>query len=308
MESSVSDKSFFVSVIIPVFNDAERLALCLEALQLQKNEQLNLEHEVIIVDNNSTEDIKQVCQLYGAKYVLEIKKGSYAARNAGIQEAKSKYLAFTDSDCIPDLFWLERGVTALLENPQVSMIGGDIKVFTKNARQTLGDTFDLAFAFPQHTYIHRNHFAATANMFTTKNVFDQVGFFNNHMASGGDYEWGQRVHQAGLKQGFASQAIVKHPTRSSIKEIINKSIRVNSNYYRKYHQGKASYKHLIKHVYEFFGIHIPIYRSYKKLRNANKHRSLSFFQNFRLAFLLIFVYYVELFSKIREWFKLKTHI
>lgn len=306
MKSIIDNEPVFVSVIIPVFNDSQRLALCLQALQNQKNDYLNLQYEVIVVDNNSTENIKEVCNQYHAKYVLELQRGSYAARNRGIEEAKGEHLAFTDSDCIPDQYWLEKGLSILLDNAQVGLVGGEIQVFTKNSRPTLGDTYDLAFAFPQFTYIHKNHFAATANMFAAKKIFHQVGLFENNMTSGGDYEWGQRVFQAGLKQIFASEAIVNHPTRSSIKAIIHKSYRVNSNFNSKYHQAKASYKHLLKYFYELLGIHIPLSQAYKKLHFTNKHKDLTFYQNFQLFFLLLIIHYVKTFSKLKEWIKLKV--
>ena len=45
----------FVSVIIPVYNDSNRLKLCLQALEKQTYP--SERYEVIVVDNNSTEDI-----------------------------------------------------------------------------------------------------------------------------------------------------------------------------------------------------------------------------------------------------------
>ncbi|NJR32909.1 MAG: glycosyltransferase, partial [Chamaesiphon sp. CSU_1_12] len=68
----------FVSVIIPVFNDAERLRLCLEALQNQTYPQ-NL-YEVIVVDNGSNpdEDVKSVVAEFGqAIAAFEPTPGSY---------------------------------------------------------------------------------------------------------------------------------------------------------------------------------------------------------------------------------------
>jgi cellulose synthase/poly-beta-1,6-N-acetylglucosamine synthase-like glycosyltransferase len=84
----------FVSVILPVYNDAEALHRCLYSLQKQT--------EVIVVDNGSTEDNPQsvVSEFPGYQYSVEAKIGSYAARNKGISLANSEVYAFIDSDCV----------------------------------------------------------------------------------------------------------------------------------------------------------------------------------------------------------------
>jgi len=303
----MQSSTYFISVIIPVFNDSRRLKLCLEALQHQKKDTLDFDYEVIVVDNNSTENIREVCDTYQALYLLERQKGSYAARNAGIQIAKGDYLAFTDSDCIPDHYWLEKGLHAFLEaSPKVGLVGGAIELFTSNKKKTLGDIFDFAFAFPQETYIHSNHFAATANVITTKEVMEKVGLFNNSMASGGDYEWGQRVFNAGLSLVFAHDAVVKHPTRSDVKAIIKKSYRVSNNFYNKYHQSKAPLHLLFKYIYELVGIHIPISQSLKKLRALSQPNAFSTTQKLRLFLLLCILHFVKTYSKVKEWFKLRV--
>jgi glycosyltransferase involved in cell wall biosynthesis len=56
--------------------------------------------EVIVVDNGSTEDSKNVAQSFDFVTLLEEPDaGSYAARNRGLSCVKGDYVAFTDSDC-----------------------------------------------------------------------------------------------------------------------------------------------------------------------------------------------------------------
>ena len=87
----------FVSVIIPVFNDAERLKICLTALEKQTYPQDY--YEVIVVDNGSDENLENVVkQFTQAKLAYYPELGSYAARNHGIALAKGEILAFTDAD------------------------------------------------------------------------------------------------------------------------------------------------------------------------------------------------------------------
>ena len=113
----------FVSVIIPVFNDNESLRLCLAAIAQQTYPQAR--YEVIVVDNNSQESTTQVVDEFeGVVLVKEPQPGSYIARNRGLLSAQGSAIAFTDADCVPALTWLEAGVTALVSEPNVGLVGG----------------------------------------------------------------------------------------------------------------------------------------------------------------------------------------
>lgn len=98
----------FVSVIIPVLNDSERLKLCLEALEHQTYPKKL--YEVIVVDNGSDQSIGSVVSKFTqATATAESHPGSYVARNKGILIAQGDIIAFTDADCIPALDWIEKG-------------------------------------------------------------------------------------------------------------------------------------------------------------------------------------------------------
>ena len=101
-----------VSVIIPVYNDAERLKLCLDALARQTYP--GDRYEVIVVDNGSQQDPELVTSRYEQVTLAhEACRGSYAARNTGLALARGDVLAFTNSDCIPAADWIEHGVARL---------------------------------------------------------------------------------------------------------------------------------------------------------------------------------------------------
>lgn len=68
------------------------------------------------------------------------------------------------------------------------------------------------YAFPQQ------HFGATANIFTTRATMGRVGAFDARLMSGGDREWGQRVHAAGLPVLYAPDVVVCHPARRTFRE------------------------------------------------------------------------------------------
>ena len=120
----------FVSVVIPVFNDAERLRLCLSALAQQTYARSRF--EIIVIDNGSDDlvPVKDLVAVYdNATLAVESLPGSYAARNRGLELAKGEAIAFTDADCIPDPDWLERGVARLRQDSNCGQVVGRINLF-----------------------------------------------------------------------------------------------------------------------------------------------------------------------------------
>jgi len=85
---------------------------------------------------------------------------------------------------------------------------------------------DSANKLDQETYATKMGFAATANFFVLKSVFDELDGFDSALKSGGDYEFGQRLTASGRDLIFAANALVHHPARSSFGEVFKKSRRV----------------------------------------------------------------------------------
>ncbi|MEM6423936.1 MAG: glycosyltransferase family A protein, partial [Cyanobacteria bacterium P01_H01_bin.119] len=139
-----------VSVIIPVYNDAEHLALCLAALAQQTYKRSRT--EIIVIDNGSDDPAltQTVVQPYdNVALAIEPTPGSYAARNRGLALAQGEVIAFTDADCIPDRNWLAEGVRLLAETPNCGLVGGNIKLFFQNpARPTMVELYESVRALP----------------------------------------------------------------------------------------------------------------------------------------------------------------
>ena len=217
----------FVSVIVPVFNDAARLRLCLAALSNQTYGRAN--YEVIVVDNGSALSAQipaVVGDFSGVVYALETQTGSYAARNKGLTLAKGEILAFTDADCIPADNWLERGVAQLTKIEDCGLVAGKIELFFRGDRANPIELYESVTAFPQQTLLSQQRGAATANVFTFRTVMDTVGPFDASLRSNGDIEWGQRVFAAGYRQVYAPDTCVAHPARFTFEQLKRRTLRL----------------------------------------------------------------------------------
>jgi glycosyltransferase involved in cell wall biosynthesis len=221
-----------VSVIIPVFNDRERLQLCLKALAEQT---YRSPFEIIVVDNGSDdlEPIAAAVALYAnAVLAIEPTPGSYAARNRGLAIAQGEIIAFTDADCIPASDWLEQGSYHLLSTPNCGLVAGHIEIFPSDAHQpTAVELFEMATAFPQEHHLKTLRYGATANLFTTKSVIERVGGFNQELKSGGDLDWGRRVDASGYRQIYGESVRISHPARASLKQMHQKIVRLAGGHY-----------------------------------------------------------------------------
>ncbi len=216
----------FVSVVIPVFNDAANLRVCLERLvgQTYPSERV----EILVVDNGSDEPIDElVAQFERTSLYSESRPGSYAARNRGIAAAKSEILAFLDSDCVPAPDWLEKGVARLAANPGMGVVGGRVDFsFGDPENPSPVEIYDSLTSFKQKSYIEKSHFSGTGNLFAWRRVFERVGPFNAELKSGGDYEWGNRVYAHGIGIAYADDVRVTHPARQSLGPLLSKHRRV----------------------------------------------------------------------------------
>jgi glycosyltransferase involved in cell wall biosynthesis len=88
-----SSKEVYVSVVVPTYNSAKSLALCLEAVRGQKYPY----KEVLVVDNYSEDETRRIAENFGAHVILH--RGTQAAaRNVGLAHSKGSYVLFLDSD------------------------------------------------------------------------------------------------------------------------------------------------------------------------------------------------------------------
>lgn len=221
-----------VSVIIPTFKDTDNLIKCLKALYSQSYPQEYI--EVIVVNNDPNEDISYLQKQFFKLIILsENKVGSYAARNKGIEYASKEVLVFTDSDCIPDSDWIKNGIAYLESHHTCKIVGGEIRKKFLSETPTTIELYDNFSYHQQEKYVSKYHFAVTANLFVTKDVFNKIGKFNGRMKSGGDSEFGHRGWRAGFVVCYCADAIVKHQAIHDIKILLGKTRRVSGGKFQR---------------------------------------------------------------------------
>jgi glycosyltransferase involved in cell wall biosynthesis len=109
-----------ISVVIPVYNDAELLRRCLAALA----EQSRPADEIVVVDNGSTDDSAAVARAAGARVVDEARRGIAPATAAGFDAAHGDILARLDADSVPPVDWLRHIESRFDASPELSALTG----------------------------------------------------------------------------------------------------------------------------------------------------------------------------------------
>lgn len=216
------------AIIIPHYNDPERLDKCLSAVfgQISKDRLESI--EVIVVDNASPVDITGVeARFPHARFLVEGERGAAAARNCGVQNTTAETIMFLDSDCIPADNWLEVGMKLF---GSTDIVGGRVQTFDETDPPRSGaEAFETVFAFNQRKYIEQQGFSVTANLFTTQTIFSKVGPFRPGVSE--DLDWCQRAVGLGYKIAYADDFCVFHPTRRGWPDLRKKWARLTEESY-----------------------------------------------------------------------------
>src|SRR5438309_1400799 len=92
-----------VSIVIPVYNEGPALGACLDAIARQTSRPF----EVIVVDNNSSDDTVPIARHYGfVRLIHEKRQGVVHARTAGFNAARGDIIARIDGDTILPENWV----------------------------------------------------------------------------------------------------------------------------------------------------------------------------------------------------------
>jgi len=115
-----------LSVIIPTRNRCELLKITLESITHQSMDKAFF--EVIVVDNGSTDNTKQVSEEFRNKlnlnYIYEPKPGLHEGRHTGLKNSKSEILVYADDDIEAYPTWLE-SISEDFREESVALVGGN---------------------------------------------------------------------------------------------------------------------------------------------------------------------------------------
>jgi glycosyltransferase involved in cell wall biosynthesis len=130
---NLSDLTLDLTVAIPTYNGASRLPEVLDRLQAQLQTE-TLRWEILIIDNNSTDNTAEVVKNYQNKtdricpiaYGFEPQQGAAFARLKAVREARGELIGFLDDDTIPDPNWVAAACAFARTHPQAGAYGSQV--------------------------------------------------------------------------------------------------------------------------------------------------------------------------------------
>lgn len=216
-----------ITVILCTFNRCHRLAIALESVAASVLPE-GQDWEVLVVDNNSKDQTRQVVERFCARYpgrfryLFEARPGKSYALNAGIGAAEGAVLAFMDDDVTVDPSWLHYLASPLEQ--QFAGTGGRVMP------QWISDPPDwisregwaisgplVSFERGDQGMVLEESPVGT-NMAFKKRVFDQYGLFRvdlgpspNNEIRNEDSEFARRLFANKEQLYYEPRAIVYHP-------------------------------------------------------------------------------------------------
>jgi len=148
-----------VSIVIPVYNEAERLGACLAAIDAQTLRPL----EVIVVDNNSTDGTAAVAtQFPFVRLLSEPRQGVVHARTTGFNAARGDIIARIDADTLLPPDWSDQTVS-IMRDPTIAAVSGAPHYYDF-AIPSLADRIDHYWRQYLANKLAANNFLYGANM------------------------------------------------------------------------------------------------------------------------------------------------
>lgn len=186
-----------VSVIIPAYNAARFVPQAIRSALNQRGVPL----EVIVIDDGSTDNTSQVLEEFGdsIRVLRQANAGNIEARNQGARLARGDWLAFLDADddWLPDKLarQLDRtdATTNLVYTDRINFgdIGRVVQVQSGSQELLAGDLFEPLLVL--------GNFITNSSVLMRKDIFDQLGGYDNQLQVCGDWDlWLRYSAQGGL--------------------------------------------------------------------------------------------------------------
>jgi len=203
-----------ISVVVCSYNGAATLRECLTSLS-------NVDYpdfEVILVDDGSTDDTRTIADDFPQViYYYQPNKGLSVARNVGAELATGEIIAYTDSDCVVDEYWL-RYLADAMEAQQVVAIGGPN--ITPESDGWTAKCVAASPGNPSHVMLDDRYaeHVPGCNLAIRREVLLGLGGFDAQFRQAGDdVDLCWRLLDANLSIGYAPGAMVWHHRRATVK-------------------------------------------------------------------------------------------
>ncbi len=207
-----------VTIVIPVRNRREDLAVCLDSLAKLRYPADKI--EIIVVDDASSDDSLQVARRYPVKTVaLKIHKQVSYCRNLAARQARGELLAFIDSDCTADPLWLKELVPTFCD-PAVGAVGGMVDSYFQekglDRYEKVKSSLQVSTWFKRSNEKEQFFYVPSCNLLIRRNLFLELGGFREDLHVGEDVDLCRRLQNHGEDLEYRPVGTVYHKHRNRL--------------------------------------------------------------------------------------------
>lgn len=202
-----------LSIILPAFNEARLLPEALRAVHAARAvlDRHGWASEVIVCDNNSTDDTGRIARELGARVVFEPVNMIARARNAGASVATGDWLVFIDADSRPSAELFEAMVGAI-GSGRVLAGGAVVRMDSDDLRVRLGTAI-------WNTLSRLRHLMAGSFLFVEAEAFRRIGGFNQAFYAAEEIDLTHRLRPLARDSGRRIVILDRTPLLTSARKV-----------------------------------------------------------------------------------------
>jgi len=199
------------SIIIPAYNESELISLTLNKV-FEAMRDVDMTGEVIVVDNNSSDDTADIAKAMGVSVQFEPVNSIAKARNCGGEKAKGNYLIFLDADTELN--------QALLKQALNNLQGGTICIGGSSLYVPKSSSKGVQTIFRSWNFISdKMNWAAGCFLYCTKEVFNAISGFDERIYASEEIHFVNSAKKWGKKRAQSFSLIKTYPIKTSLRKV-----------------------------------------------------------------------------------------
>jgi len=220
-----------VSIVIPMFNEIENIERCINSVLSQDYPQESI--EIVVVDGGSTDGSKdKVAQLSKQRPNIRVKfnpdRLTPKSLNIGIKDARGDVVVILGAHTTLKEDFVRQNIE-YMKQKNVKCVGGtQINIGESYIHQAIGNAMGSPFGFPSalYRYWKKEKFVDTVVYAAyKKELFDEIGYFDEELYISEDAELNWRVRKAGYKIYYTPKIVSYYTPRKSLAGLIKQLFR-----------------------------------------------------------------------------------
>lgn len=206
MESSVS-------IVIPAYNCEKTIGQAIETCLEQDYPKDKI--EIIVVDDGSTDNTKNIVAKYPLKYIYQPNGGPAKARNTGWRNSKAEIVCFLDADCVAERKWIAKMIAHYIREKTVC-VGGRYEI--ANEENLLARCIYSEFLVRYSKMPELPKYIGSHGYSFRRSFLEKIGGYCEEytMASAEDNDLAYRILSAGYWPLFDQKIVIAHHFHTKI--------------------------------------------------------------------------------------------